>query len=176
MTYKLARDIMVPLEQYPFVSDTYTLRQAIEAMEKTQILRGKQTSLPRLALVFDESSSELVGVLRRRDIMRGLEPTFMVGGVLEHQRKLFNVETDPNLAELSYDKIVARIRERADRQVRKFMRPIRVTIDYDDHIMKAVYEMVDQNVSLLPVLRDKSVVGVVRSVDVLREIVLIMDS
>ena len=46
------------------------------------------------------------------------------------------------------------MRERADRPVRDFMIPIKATIDYDDHIMKAIYEMVDQNTSLLPVLKD----------------------
>jgi predicted transcriptional regulator len=173
---KLARDIMVPLEQYPFVSETHTLRQAIDAMEKVQILRGKKASLPRLALVFDESSAELVGVLRRRDIMRGLEPNFLVSGGGEKDHELFKVDIDPNLAELSYDRMIARIRERGSRQVREVMRAIRVTIDYDDHLMKAIYEMVHQNVSLLPVLKNKSVVGVVRSVDVLREIAGTLES
>jgi predicted transcriptional regulator len=54
------------------------------------------------------------------------------------------------------------------------MIPIKVTIDHDDHIMKAIYELVDQNISLLPVLKDDNVVGVVRSVDVLNEIALII--
>jgi predicted transcriptional regulator len=36
--------------------------------------------------------------------------------------------------------------------------------------MKAVCEMVDQNTSLLPVLKDDRVVGVVRSVEVLGEL------
>jgi len=174
MSEKLVQDIMVPLEEYPCVPDTHTLRQAIEEMGKVQILRGKQASLPRVALVFDESFSDLLGMLRRRDIMRGLEPEFLVGGSLEYRRKLFDVEIDPNLPELSHDKIVAGIRKRANRLVREFMIPIKATIDYDDHIMKAIYEMVDQNTSLLPVLKDDEIVGVVRSVDVLSEIALIL--
>ena len=51
-----------------------------------------------------------------------------------------------------------------------------MTIDYDDHIMKAIYEMVDQNTSLLLVRKDDDIVGVVRSVDVLSEIALIVSS
>jgi CBS domain-containing protein len=139
-----------------------------------QILRKNQLSLPRVALVFDESVSELLGMLRRRDIMRGLEPRFLVSGSLEYRRKLFKVDVDPNLAELSFDKMIAHIRERANRLVREFMIPIKATIDYDDHIMKAMSEMVDQNVSLLPVLKDGDVVGVLRSVDVLNEIALVI--
>jgi CBS domain-containing protein len=170
MQEKLVEDIMVPVEEYPCIRDTHTLRQAIEEMGKVQILSKKHASLPRVALVFDESFRELLGILRRRDIMRGLEPRFLVSGSLDYQRKLFNVEIDPNLSELSYDKMIAHIRKRADRLVREFMTPIKATIDCHDHIMKAIYEMVDQNTSLLPVLKDDRVVGVVRSVDVLNEI------
>ncbi len=68
------------------------------------------------------------------------------------------------------------IRTRAGRLVKEFMIPIKATIDHDDHLMKAMCEMVDQNTSLLPVLRDDTVVGVVRSVDVLSEIALMLGS
>jgi len=169
------RDIMVPLEKYPCIAETLTLRDAISELA-IQITRKGQLSLPRVALVFDDGFSDLLGLLRRRDIMRGLEPRFLVGGSLKYQRKLFDVEIDPNLSELSYDKTIARMRKRADRLVKEFMIPIKATIDHDDHIMKAMNEMVDQNISLLPVLEDDSIVGVVRSVDVLSEISLIIGS
>ena len=175
MGEKLVQDIMVPLKGYPCIPETLTLRNAIREMS-VQILREGHTTLPRVALVFDDSFSDLLGFLRRRDIMRGLEPRFMVGGSLKYQRKLFDVEIDPNLSELSYDRIVARIRKRADHLVREFMIPIRATISHDDHIMKAMSEMVDQNTSLLPVLKDDRIVGVVRSVDVLSELALIISS
>ena len=173
MNKKLVRDIMVPLEEYPCIPETLTLRDAISEMS-VQILRKGQLSLPRVALVFDDDFSDLLGLLRRRDIMRGLEPRFLVGGSLEYRRKLFDVEIDPNLAELSYDRIVAGIRKRADRLVKEFMTSIKATINHDDHIMKAIYEMVDQDTSLLPVIKDNSVVGVVRSVDLLGELALIV--
>jgi predicted transcriptional regulator len=113
-------------------------------------------------------------MLRRRDVMRGLEPRFLVGGSLEYRRKLFDVGIDPNLSELSYDTVIARIRTRANRLVKEFMVPIRATIDCGDHIMKAMNEMVEQNISLLPVLKKGNIVGVVRSVDVLNEIAVIL--
>jgi CBS domain-containing protein len=175
MNEKLVRDIMVPLEEYPCISETLTLRDAISEMA-IQIMRKGQLTLPRVALVFDDGFNDLQGSLRRRDIMRGLEPRFLLSGSLEYRRKLFDVEIDPNLAELSHDKVVAGIRKRASRLVREFMIPIKATIKHDDHIMKAIYEMVDQDTSLLPVLKDNSVVGVVRSVDLLGELALIMSS
>ncbi|UCG34395.1 MAG: CBS domain-containing protein [Phycisphaerales bacterium] len=174
MRETLVQDIMVPLEEYPCIAETHTLRQAIEEMGKAQIMKGRQASLPRTALVFDESFNELLGMLRRRDIMRGLEPRFLVSGSLEYRQKLFDVGIDPNLSELGYDTIIARIRKRANRLVKEFMMPIRATIDCNDHIMKAMNEMVDQNISLLPVLKEGNIVGVVRSVDVLNEVAVIL--
>ena len=175
MIDKLAKDIMVPLQEYPCIPETLTLRGAIMEMA-VQIVKEDQSSLPRVALVFDAGFSDLRGLLRRRDIMRGLEPKYLGAGSLEYPEKLFDVEIDPNLSELSHDKIVEGMRGRAERLVKDFMSPIQATIDHDDHMMKAVCEMVDRNVSLLPVLKDGSVVGVVRSVDVLSEIALILSS
>jgi predicted transcriptional regulator len=42
--------------------------------------------------------------------------------------------------------------------------------------MKVIYEMVDNNLSLLPVLKAGKVVGVVRSVGVLHEVAKILHS
>lgn len=168
---KRVEDIMVPLDGYPCVTDAHTLRQAIQEMGNARILSKNHASLPRAALVFDKDFCKLLGVLRRRDIMRGLEPRFMDSKPLEYTRKLFDIETDPNLSELSYDKIIQQVRKQAERLVGEVMMPIKATIDADDHIIKAMYEMVYQNTSLLPVLKDDNVVGVIRSVDLLNEIV-----
>jgi CBS domain containing-hemolysin-like protein len=173
MKDKLVQDIMVPVEEYPCIPDTLTIGDAVIEMT-VQILRTRHLSLPRVALVFDEDFHDLRGMLRRRDIMRGLEPRFLIGGSLGYRRKLFNVEIDPNLSELSYDRITASLRNRAKRLVKDFMIPIRATVNHDDHIIKAICEMVDQDTSLLPVLKDGNVIGVVRSVDVLAEIALII--
>ena len=88
-----------------------------------------------------------------------------------------NEEIDPNLSELSYDKIITGMRKRSNHQVKDFMIPLeaaKATITYDAHITKGVYEMIDQNVSLLPVLKDDMIVGILRSVDVLHELLHII--
>jgi len=50
------------------------------------------------------------------------------------------------------------------------MQPIKITLQHDDHLMKIIAAMVENNLSMIPVLEDGSVVGVVRSVDVLDEV------
>jgi predicted transcriptional regulator len=162
-------DIMIPLDQYPHVLYTYTLQQAIEVIENSELNVGGRKSLPRSVLIFDENY-QLMGMIRRRDILRGLEPEFLLDKPLEYRKKLFDVKVDPNLSELSYDKIIKGARENAKLPVSRFMKPIEVTVDYEDHIFKAIYEMNSRRLDLLPVMRNNEVIGVIRTVDVFHEV------
>jgi CBS domain-containing protein len=167
MEVKTVGEIMVPLDQYPVLKDSDTLRHAIDIMQQSSTM-GEFKGIPRVALVFDELNI-LVGLLRRRDILRGLEPQFLLHEELDYRKKLWDVQIDPNLSELSWEQLVAGIREQADRLVTEVMIPIKLWISADDHIMKAIYEMVDNSLSILPVLKGDSIVGVVRSVEVFQE-------
>jgi predicted transcriptional regulator len=162
-------EIMIPVERYPSVRDNATLRDAVRIIVDAELEVDRRRSLPRVLLVFD-GIHVLVGYVRRRDIMRGLEPRFLVSQPLEYRKKLFDVAIDPNLSELSDDRVVKGIRAQADRPVSDVMRPIEATIDAEDHVMKAVYEMVSLDLNLLPVLQERHLVGVIRSVDVFHEL------
>jgi CBS domain-containing protein len=172
-TMKRVGEIMIPVEHYPSVRDNATLRDAIAVMERAQLDVGSRKSLPRALLVFDEIHVA-VGYVRRRDLMLGLEPRFLVSQPLDYPKKPFDVAIDPNLSELSYDRMVKGIRERAARPVSDVMCPIEAILEADDHVMKAVSEMVSLDLSLIPVVRNGQLVGVVRSVDVFHEIVQLL--
>lgn len=166
---KRVKEIMIPVEQYPSVRDNATLREAIIKIEEAQLEVERRKSLPRVLLVFDEIDV-LVGTVRRRDIMRGLEPKYLLSKPLEYKKKLFDIDVDPNLAELSYDRVVRGIREQANRPVSDVMKPVAAILDADDHVMKAVQAMVALDVNLIPVLQDGKLVGVVRSVDAFHDL------
>ena len=170
MAFKEAGDFMIPLDEYPHIPYWFSLRQTIAELESAELeIEGKK-SLPRWVLVFDEKY-QLMGTVRRRDILRGLEPEFLQKKPLEVRRNLFNVKIDANLSELSYDKMLEGMKKQSERPVSDVMLPIKTTVDYKDHMIKVIYEMVDNNISMIPVLKDDKVVGVVRSVDLLQEIV-----
>jgi len=173
MEMKRAGELMIPLDEYPHIPYWFTLRQAAVELEKSEVEIDGRRSLPRVVLIFDEKY-QLMGMARRRDIMRGLEPEFLMGRPVESRKTLFDVKVDPNLSELSYDKLLEGIRRQSERPIRDVMRPIVATVDYQDHLIKIIYEMVDRGLSTLPVLREGKVVGVVRSVDAFREICEIM--
>ena len=169
MESKRARDLMIPLSEYPHMPYWFTLRQAMATLRSSRIEVDGRVSLPRAFLVFNEAY-ELLGVVRRRDILRGLEPLFLEQKRKSRLRTLFDVKADPDLLEWGEEGLVSRIRERAERPVGDVMQPIKVTLQHDDHLMKIIYEMVENNLSMIPVLEKGSVVGVVRSVDVLDEV------
>jgi predicted transcriptional regulator len=164
-----AGDIMIPLDKYPHIPYWFTLRQAMAELEKSEFDINQQKSLPRMVLIFDEQY-RLMGLVRRRDILRGLEPKFLLGQPLEYRKKLFDVKVDPNLSVMAFDQVIEGIRERAERPVSQVMRSIAATVDFEDHLIKVIYEMVDNNISILPVLQDNKVAGVVRTVEVFQQI------
>ncbi len=164
-------DIMIPLGNYPHIPYWFTLRQAMVEMEKFEIEKDGRKSLPRIILVFDEQY-QLLGMVRRRDIMRGLEPSYFEDE--SSGKNVFGVEENPNMLEESYERIADGLRERAERPVRDVMIPIMRTLEYDDNILTVIYEMVENNMSLIPVLQEGQVVGVVRSVDVLHQLAKIV--
>jgi len=171
---KRVKDVMIPVERYPSVRDNATLRDAIATIEGAQLEVDLRKSLPRVLLVFDEINV-LVGTVRRRDIMKGLEPKYLLSQPLEYRRKLFDIAVDPNLSELSYDRMIRGIREQANRQVSDVMRPIEAILEAEDHVMKAIQEMVVSDVNLIPVLQNGQLVGVVRSVDVFHYLAQLLD-
>lgn len=169
MAVKIAGEMMISLDQYPHIPYWFTLRQAIAALEKSEIDKDGQKSLPRALLVFDEHY-HLLGCVRRRDILRGLEPKFLRTMPITHRKSLFDVDVDPNLVDLSKGKISKALQEQADTPVSEVMTPLTSMVDYNDHLTKVIFKMINRDLNLIAVSRDGKVVGVVRSVDVFREI------
>lgn len=162
---KTVEEIMVPLEQYPWIRDDATLGDAISAIERARLQVARRRSLPRVLLVFD-AIHVLVGYVRRRDILHGLLPEYLIGNSNDGACESLAQTVDPDLTELVSDQIAEATRKREERPVSVAMRPVEAVLDARDHVMKAIQEMVSLDVALLPVLREGRVVGVVRSVDV----------
>jgi predicted transcriptional regulator len=166
-----AGEIMIPIESYPYVQHTATVLEAVVVMEKASLEVHGRRSLPRALIVFDADFNAL-GIVRRRDILRALEPKFLRTMPMPRRKMLFEIDTadDANLVEFSTGRITRAMREQAHGPVVDAMRPISATVDYEDHLAKIVYKMLTQDLNLLPVLKDRRVVGVVRSVDVFHEV------
>jgi predicted transcriptional regulator len=131
-------------------------------------MRGS-VSMPRILLVMT-ADGHLAGVIRRRDILRGLAPSFLVGAISDHPEMMFDVEVDPNLTELLSHRAAEKLREKASTRVGEIADPIPATVHPDDPLIRVIQEMVRHDQSLLPVVEDDHVIGAVRTVEVLKTV------
>ncbi len=169
MLTKTAEELMIPLHKYPNIPKWFTIRQAIQLIQDYEIEINGKKSLPRAVLVTDEDY-KIVGMIRRRDILRGLEPRGFFGRRVHHPKYYFDIEPDLNLVEAAFDHLANRCLKQADEPVANYMVPIEHTVNYSDHILKIIYLIDLTNSSLLPVVKGDEVIGIVRTVEVLDEI------
>lgn len=171
MSFKRVGDIMIPLDDYPHLPHWFSLRQALAELEGAQYEVGAegQVASPRSALVFDEAY-RLLGQLRRRDMFRGLGPRYLSDKNVHVKGQDFPVEADPELLELSFDRRMKKIVEQSELKVSEVMQPIDTTLDFEDSIIKAMAAFVEHEISLIPVLREGKVAGIVNTVCVAHEL------
>jgi predicted transcriptional regulator len=172
MDLKKVKEIMIPLSKYPHIPYWFTIRQAIVEMEKSELDIDGRKSLPRGVLVFDEKY-RLMGVVRRRDILKRLEPEASDENS-ENVSKAGETKGDVKSIPVVPAGWVAEMKKRGEHQVCEIMMPIGVTINSEDQLVNAINKMVDNDLSIIPVMKDDKVVGVVRSVDVFHEIAKLM--
>lgn len=160
LTKKSIRDIMVDIYQYPHISSDTSLKQAIIIVKN--MMRGANDCFqPMVALVFDEKS--LVGTLRSRDILKGLEPNFLKPSA----NMQGHVEDVAELSVIWDSTFDNESRELADRPVSKIMSPIIAFVGPDDPVVKAAYLMIHNDLLILPVVENKKkLVGLVRMIEV----------
>ncbi len=164
-----AEDIMIPLDSYPHVPHWFSLRQAIAALERSQIEAGGRTMLPQFVLVFDEKY-QLIGVIQRKDILKGLAPDALQETSERSGERDPSIQRDRKPGRYDDEDVIEHLRERIERPVSEIMGRIRMTLPHDARIERIIETMVNNDMSFVPVLRGGKVVGVVRSTDVLYSI------
>jgi CBS domain-containing protein len=168
---KRAGEIMIPLENFPHIPFWFTLRQAMAELERAESDPARPKGVPWVILVFD-AEYKLVGIVRRRDILQGLMPDILDGRSGDYPGKLFEVQVDPRLYELSFSagNVIRKFRERIEKPVSSFMSPIEVTADFEESLVPAIYQMIGKGLSFIPVLRQGHFVGMLYAMDVLQEL------
>lgn len=171
MIYTKAGDLMIPSGDYPYISSWDTLLEAMIKITDSHLEINGVKSLPRFLLVYDKDL-KLAGIVRRRDILRGLEPKFLTEMPFEERESLFDAKDDPGMSAIDNKKIMKGVIEHSGRPVSDVMleHPNDASVDFDDHIFKAAYEMNKHSISLLPVYKDGKLAGVLRSVEVFQHI------
>lgn len=158
---------MVRLHDYPHARHSQTLAEAAKLLTQGAIETGDVTSMPRVLLVFDDDD-QLLGCVRRRDILRGIEPAFDEALDTAHPEAHVQPEIDPNLADLIPTLAPEWLSRRLARPVGDVVHELRAQVDAGDSLTKVARELVGQDTHIAVVLDAGSVVGVVRTLDVLR--------
>jgi CBS domain-containing protein len=150
-----ARDIMVPLAEYPHMPFWASLKEAVVQLTLAQQGRGPEERR-RKVLIFDEAY-KLQGILTQRDILQGMEHKFI----------RYLKDGAPQMWEgLSSPGALAQ----ANKPVKEFLSPAPTAVQADDDLLRVVHIMVKENADLVPVMEGERLLGMVRLEDVFQEI------
>lgn len=137
----------VMIKKVKTIKSGQTLEQAAKILVKNNISG---------APVVDKNG-KLIGMISEKDLFKTLYPD--VSDILSHLAFWLNKE-----------KIKYRVASKKQILVDKIMTKKVVTIDENDHILKAGSLMLTSQIHRLPVMRDKKLVGIVSRRDIFRKL------
>jgi CBS domain-containing protein len=162
------KDVMIPLEEYPVVSEDATLVDALLALDEAQnkLPPGRQ---PYRAVLVVDRGRQVVGKLGQWTFLMALEPKYAVHGDMG---RLAKAGVDPGLIEsmmehyrFFQDSLSDLCARAAGIGVREIMRPVGDSVDEGAPLSHAIHKMVlGQTLSILAT-RGAEAVGLVRLSD-----------
>ncbi|MEN3028627.1 MAG: CBS domain-containing protein [Aquificaceae bacterium] len=158
---KKARELMVSIEDYPTLNHKKSLKEAFLLL-KESLEAGKDY---RNVIVLGDRG-ELLGVLSMMDLVEGLLPSFL----REPKAYQGHLQEDPGLSLIWQEILADAPRVSSERKVSEVLQPVEVFLNPEDPLTKAVYYLARHRLTLLPVVEGGKVVGVVRFLDVFKEI------
>ena len=171
MKSKKISEIMVPVEDYALVSETASLEEALVALE-SETRQYKDGPYRHQSLVVVDTNQHVVGRVSQIDIMRALEPRY---------------EKIGDITKLGLDGLTAKMLVKIREEFKLWDRPVGTLHDIIDKLTVAnvmqvptegefVSEEDTLNIAMhrivmgrhhsLLVVRDKQIVGILRSTDV----------
>ena len=164
---KVVKELMIDVFEYPHMPYWFTIRQAVGIMKKT-VIDVQKCMHPQIILVFDEKYN-LIGTLTIRDILRGLVPG-LLAPIIDADTKVTPAENDA-LADVESSLSGADSKKQLEKPISEIMKPVRVSVSLEDSVVKAAFLMECRNIQVLPVLeKKKKLVGIVRMIEVFREV------
>lgn len=157
---KKVKQVMVPIKGYPVIYDEDTLKDAIITLKK-YLDKGKEH---RSLLVFSKTrkvngEEELIGFLTIRDILNAIKKN-RTG---YDNNELFSM----SMASMGWA-YLGPVGQYTNVKVSKVIRPlVRVFIQAEENVTKAIELMMTNNVNILPVFEGKKAMGIIRALDIL---------
>jgi len=161
---KTVKELMIDVFEYPHMPYWFTIRQAVGIMKKA-VIDVQKCINPQVILVFDEKYN-LIGSLAINDILRGLVPG--IAAPIPSASAASNQADDLAKVEAS---LSGTEKSSLEKPISEIMKPVKMSVTLEDSVAKAAFLMERGNLQVLPVLENnKKLVGVVRTIEVFREI------
>ena len=156
--HPVVRDHIITLDGYPHLKDDQTLHDAVEVIKSYTHAPGERLAYSELFIL--DSSHRLVGRVRLQDIIRGIDARF---NGLARVDKFEGKKSDvTNLVTLWEDSFFDECAKRRTKIIREFMSPVQHTVKGSDSLLKALAVMLSANETVLAVIDNDRVAGVIR--------------
>jgi hypothetical protein len=173
MQLKLVKDLMVPLHEYPNVSEQGTLADAVIALDKSQNTLPAGFHPHRAVLVIS-ASGEVIGKIGQLAFLKALEPGYNALGDLQLLSKsglsaelIDAMKNNLNFWNDSLENICSRA---LTIRVKEVMHPFSESVDENASLTEAIHAIVmGQTLSLL-VRREQRITGIIRLSDLFSEV------
>lgn len=142
------------------------------AMTKKPVYLKNRTSLRNAAKTFIEkdvsgcpvlSGKKVVGVLTRTDVINAIDP---------HSRIIKDIDlialVDATLKDSRFENMKRSIKKTMAMPIDRFMNKNAVCIEEKDDVYNAARLMNEKDISILPVVKDRKLIGVLTRTDIIR--------
>ena len=162
---KRIRDIMIPAGEHIAIQADANFKDAVTLMKKS-FCPGENGPCTGHSTLIVYDNNVLVGLLTLDDLLKAIEPQYLTGKVYRG----WSVDPAWSIPVFWEGLFSDRTYEAIDKKVKDIMNPLDFWVDADDTLIKAVYGMGKQKIYILPVMEERRVAGIVRSMEIFREI------
>lgn len=162
----IIKDLIVPLENFPNVGSEASVHEAVGQLFSHTVNGGDQLLYDELLVI--NSQSQYVGRLTIRGILACYFPTLFAGvqkGIFAGKKEKFS-----DLAILMEDRFQSECKRQGALPVSQFMIPPHKSIKAEMHPLHAAEIMMEEGETCLPVVENHSLIGVVRLIDIFRNL------
>jgi CBS domain-containing protein len=162
----VVRDLVIPLKDFPHLKESQTLHDAVG--ELISYTCGEYGRIRYAELLILNERNQLSGRVTLQNILLSLDPR------LKEASKVKGFEGKGagflDLVVLWEDSFFIECRKWSQIQIKDLMTPIKYTVKGSDPVLKALAIMTNTNISVLPVLDEGRVIGVIRLKEIFKTI------
>lgn len=162
----VVKDHIITLDRFPHLTEDQSLSDAVEVIKS--YTDGSRELLRYREILILDAGSRLVGRVTMQDIILGIDPRFT--GLAKVNKFEGQKPDATSLVILWEDSFFEECSKRRTKKIIEFMSPIKLTIRSSESLLKTLAIMLSVNETVLPVVDDSRVLGVIRMEEIFKAI------